>query len=153
MLQSLSKGIAALAIVAAVASPAGAHGKAKVYGDGLTVKKATSIDALFATPAKYVGKTVRVDGVATSVCENSGCWIDISDAKSGKAIRFKVEDGVIAFPVTAKGHKASAEGTFEKVAATPSQLKEHAKDHADAEAHEHCKVDTYLIRATGALIH
>jgi hypothetical protein len=153
LFSTVSKVIAALAIVAAAASPAIAHGKAKVYGDGLTLKKATPIDSLFATPAKFVGKTVRVDGVASSVCENAGCWIDISDAKSGKAIRFKVEDGVIAFPVTAKGHKASAEGTFEKLAATPADLKEHAKEHAEADAHEQCEVGSYLIRATGALIY
>ena len=153
MFHALSKVVAALAIVAAVASPAGAHGKAKVYGDGLTLKLATPIDTLFASPAKFVGKTVRVDGVATKVCENAGCWIDISDAKSGKGIRFKVEDGVIAFPVTAKGRKASAEGTFEKLAASPEQHEGHAKEHAESEEHEHCEVGTYLIRATGAVIY
>src|SRR5688572_9270609 len=77
-------------------------------GAGVTLKESTPIKALIETPADYVGKTIRVDGVATAVCENMGCWMavaadDEKDAKDAKTVRLKVEDGVFVFPVSAKG--------------------------------------------------
>ncbi len=102
-----------------------------------------------ATPADYVGKTIRIDGVATAVCSAMGCWMAVapeSDPK-GTTVRLKVEDGVIVFPMTAKGKKVSAEGVFEAVgdAHGKEAAGEHAKQDAKASA-------SYQIKATGALI-
>jgi hypothetical protein len=100
-------------------------------GAGVTLKEATPIASLVNHPDQYVGKTVRVDGVGTAVCEMMGCWIAITEdgAKDGKTIRVKVEDGVIKIPVTAKGKKVSAEGVFEVV----------ADEHGEEAAAEHAK--------------
>ena len=38
--------------------------------------------------------------------------------EKGPTVRLKVDDGVIVFPVTAKGRKVSAEGVFEAVGAS-----------------------------------
>ena len=43
-----------------------------------------------------------------------GCWIDILEGESGETVRFKVEDGVIVFPVEAKGREVVAEGVLQK---------------------------------------
>jgi hypothetical protein len=51
----------------------------------------------------------------------------------GPTVRLKVEDGVIVFPVTAKGRKVSAEGVFEAVGASP-EAKEAAGEHARQDA-------------------
>lgn len=120
-------------------------------GAGVTLKEATPIEALVATPADYVGKTVRVDGVATAVCEEMGCWLAVApeaDPK-GKTVRLKVEDGVIVFPITAKGKKVSAEGVFEAIGTDDAHSNEAAGEHGkhDAEASK-----TYQIKATGAVI-
>ena len=66
-------------------------------GAGVTLKDATPVKALIEKPAEFVGKTVRVDGVATAVCEEMGCWLALSadGAKDSKTVRLKVEDGVI----------------------------------------------------------
>ena len=63
-------------------------------------------------------------------------------------IRLKVDDGVIVFPVSAKGRKVSAEGVFEALG--------EAGDSRDA-AQEHAKDDpkasqSYQLKATGAII-
>ena len=135
-------------------------------GAGVTLKDATPIASLVSNPDQFVGKTVRVDGVGTAVCEMMGCWIAIaeSDAKDAKTIRVKVEDGVIKIPVTAKGKKVSAEGVFEKVSDEHGQeaAAEHAKQmakakpgaqHAAEHAHDSASATAkFQIKGTGLVI-
>ena len=136
-----------VAALVAIAVPAGA-GETRL-GAGVALKETTPIAALLEKPADYVGKTVRIDGVATAVCTEMGCWMAVApEGKgSGRTVRLKVEDGAIVFPVSAKGRKVSAEGVFEAV----------ADDHAKHAAGEHVNQDpkasaAYQLKATGALI-
>jgi hypothetical protein len=103
---------------------------------GVTLKEATPIASVLAKPGDYVGKTIRLDGIATAVCTGNGCWMAIAQDGSpeAKSIRVKVEDGVIVIPVTAKGKKVSAEGVFEVVGDGHGQeaAAEHAKQMAQA---------------------
>lgn len=93
-------------------------------GAGVSIKEATPIATILAAPDAFVGKTIRVDGVATAVCEDMGCWMSIaSEADAEKTIRVKVEDGVIVFPMSAKGKKVSAEGVFEVVGPKDAETK------------------------------
>ena len=93
-------------------------------GAGVSIKEATPIATILAAPDSFVGKTIRVDGVATAVCEDMGCWMSIaSEADGEKTIRVKVEDGVIVFPMSAKGKKVSAEGVFEVVGPKDAETK------------------------------
>ena len=139
----LCAGILALTTVAFAAQDA-------KLGTGVSLKEATPIKALLETPAAFVGKTIRIDGVATAVCEEMGCWMAVApaDDPKGATVRLKVEDGVIVFPASAKGRKVSAEGVFEVV----------GKDEESKEAAgEHAKKDTkaqkeYQLKATGAVI-
>ena len=120
-------------------------------GSGVTLKEATPVNALIAKPADFVGKTIRVDGVATAVCEEMGCWLALSadGTKDSKTVRLKVEDGVIVFPMSAKGKNVSAEGVFEEVGATDEHAKEAAGEHAK---HDATASKSYQIKATGAII-
>ena len=61
-----------------------AAGETKL-GTGVTLKEVTPIKALVEQPAAYVGKTMRVDGVATAVCEQMGCWMAV--AAEGRTTR------------------------------------------------------------------
>ena len=120
------------------------------YGEGVSLKEATPIAQLMAHPDDYVGKKIRVDGVVSAVCEEMGCWIEIKEADASKGLRFKVEDGVIVFPVTAKGKKASAEGTFEKLDLAKASEHQAADMKVDPKAGS---TVTYLVRATGAIVY
>ena len=125
-------------------------GEETKLGTGVTLKDATPIKAVIERPEEFVGKTIRVDGVATAVCEHMGCWMAVAgetDPK-GATVRLKVEDGVIVFPVTAKGKKVSAEGVFE-VVGKDAESKEAAGEHAkhDAKASKE-----YQLKASGAII-
>lgn len=136
---------------------AGVSAAEQKYGAGVTLTAATPIDTLLASPKEYLGKTVRVDGVITAVCEMAGCWMELRDEKANekgaKTIRIKVEDGVIAFPVAAKGKKASIEGVFEPV--SQSMAKEYAMDQAKAKEGSDMKtaVPGYQLKGTGAVIY
>ena len=138
-----------VAALVALAVPAGA-GETKL-GRGVTLKDATAIPALVAAPKDYVGKTIRVDGVATAVCTAMGCWMAVAPAgdPKGPVVRLKVEDGAIVFPVSAKGKKVSAEGVFEAIGGSDEHGKEAAGEHAK---HDPKASADYQIKATGALI-
>ena len=140
------KALIAAALVTLVVSVAAGDTR---LGTGVTLKEATPIASVTAKPADFVGKTIRVDGVATAVCTHMGCWMAIAPEGQLDAptVRLKVEDGVIVFPVSAKGKKVSAEGVFEEVK---------GEENTEA-AGEHAKKDPkaskqYQIKATGAVI-
>ena len=137
-----------LAIGLLLVAPLGS-GETKL-GTGVSLKETTAIKALVVEPARYVGKTVRVDGVATAVCTHMGCWMAVAAEgdEKGATVRLKVDDGVIVFPVTAKGRKVSAEGVFEIVGAT-AEAKEAAGEHAK---HDPKASQQYQLKATGAII-
>ena len=95
----------------------GLHAAETKFGDGVKLTTATSIKELYASPAKFIGKTIRLDGVVTDVCDEMGCWLAIADAADHKqVVRFQAEhDGAIVFPMTLKGKAARAEGVFTEV--------------------------------------
>jgi hypothetical protein len=141
------KGLLAVGLLVLAAPLAGEEIK---LGTGVALTTSTPIKALVDDPAAHVGKTVRVDGVATAVCTHMGCWMAVAAEgdEKGPTVRLKVDDGVIVFPVAAKGKKVSAEGVFEVVGATADSndaAAEHAKHDAKASR-------TYQLKATGALI-
>lgn len=119
-------------------------------GKGVTLAAATPIAAVAERPAEFVGTTLRVDGVATAVCTHMGCWMAVAPEgdPSGKTIRLKVDDGVIVFPVTAKGKRVSAEGVFEAVG-TSAEASEAAGEHARVDP---TAAQQYQLKATGAII-
>ncbi|MFA5300463.1 MAG: DUF4920 domain-containing protein [Lutibacter sp.] len=103
---------------------------AEKYGNKLTLKEKTPISTLFKNPEKYIGKIVQVEGIIVNVCEKRGCWIEISSDKEFEKIRFKVEDGVIVFPMDVKGKNIIAEGVFAELVLTKEELIEQGKHHA-----------------------
>jgi hypothetical protein len=142
------KAIFAAALIAVAVSAAAAAEDTKL-GAGVTLTDATPIASLIEKPADYVGKTVRIDGVATAVCSAMGCWMAVAPESNpkGQTVRLKVEDGVIVFPMSAKGKNVSAEGVFEAVG------DEHGKEAAGEHSRQDPKASaTYQIKATGAVI-
>ena len=137
--------------VCMAASLGASEEKGTKYGAGVTQETAVKVADLLATPDNYLGKTVRVDGVVQAVCQSMGCWIQLGDDENGKGIQFKVDDGVIVFPKDGKGRKASAEGTFEKIATGDAHEAEHAKETKQQTGSP--EAPKYRIKATGAVVY
>lgn len=149
MMRNILRG-AAIALVVATSAAAASDEK---FGKGVSLKEATSIKALYETPDKFVGKTIRIDGVVTAVCEEMGCWMALGDTASAtNTVRLKVDhDAGIAFPIAAKGKAASAEGVFEKIAAGDKEGNEAAAEQgAKTKLPDFGK--KYQLKATGAIV-
>jgi hypothetical protein len=148
MIQAMT--LALLAISLGAIAQAAAETK---YGAGVTIAKATPIKDLYASPEKFVGKTVRVDGVVTAVCTEMGCWMALGTAENPDlAVRFQAEhDGKIVFPLTMKGKPASAEGVFVKIGANDHEAKEAAHEHAAGQPKAADFGSKYQFQVTGAV--
>ncbi len=149
---------AACLLLALAVAPAHAADGTK-YGKGLSGSEVVKISDLMASPDKFVGKTVRVEGLIADVCPKRGCWMDLAGDKEFQTLRIKVEDGEIVFPLDAKGKRAVAEGVFTKVEITKEQAIERAKHHAeekgemfDAAGAKDLPTVIYQINGTGAVI-
>ncbi len=73
-------------------------------------------------------------------------------------VRVKAEDGVIVFPISARGKHAIAEGAFRKIEMTLEQTIAYAKHHAEEHNEEFDPASVtdpsviYQINVSGALI-
>ena len=123
------------------------------YGAGVTITKATPIKDLYASPEKFVGKTLRVDGVVTAVCTEMGCWVALGAADNpDQAVRFQADhEGKIVFPIALKGKQASAEGVFIKIGAGDTEAKEAAGEHAASQPKAADFGARYQFQVTGAV--
>jgi len=126
-------------------------------GKPLSVKEPMPIATLIAHADDYVGKTVQVQGKIVDVCQEMGCWLELTN-DAGQKIRIKVEDGEIVFPKDGAGRTAVAEGKFSKSVLTKEQAVERAKEEAKEKgakfdpASVKGPVTTYQIQGTGAVI-
>jgi len=131
----------------------------EAYGAPLTSTDTIKISELFASPDDYVGQTVRVEGLITGVCEKRGCWMSLASDQEFQELRIKVDDGVIVFPLEAKGRRAVAEGVFAKIELTLEQTLAYAEHHAQEHGEEFdpsqvTEPQTYFqIQASGAVIY
>jgi hypothetical protein len=146
---------AALSIVATVATGSASLSEPQKFGAGVSLTTSTPIASVLENPDAFAGKTVRVEGTVTAVCAHEGCWMALAPEgqADGPTLRLKVDDGVIVFPVTAKGKKAVAQGVLERVggdAESREAASEHAKHSATAlsETSRH-----WQVKATGALVY
>lgn len=129
----------------------------KKYGEKITSTEKTAISEIMSNPENFVGQKVLVEGTVVNVCAKRGCWIELASDKEFETIRVKVQDGVIVFPMEAKGQKALVEGevySFEYEAdAECSGSCTHGKESKENCEHANKEVKTiYQIRGIGAEI-
>ena len=85
----------------------------ETYGKKITLSDVTEISEILATPEEFVGKKVLVQGMVIDVCAKRGCWMYLASDKPFEKIQIKVLDGVIVFPMSARGKNALVEGEVE----------------------------------------
>jgi hypothetical protein len=136
---------AALLLTCLLATPMAAADT--TLGTGVTLDTATPLADVIATPAGYAGRTIRVEGVVTAVCEHMGCWMTLAPAgatgEKPATLRLKVDDGVIVFPVSSRGKTAVAQGVIEQVG---------GDHHHKADGAAQAAAASYQLKVTGALL-
>ncbi len=115
---------------------AGSKKDKRKYGKEITLKEKTKISEIIASPEKYNGKRLLVEGPIVDVCKSRGCWIKIGSDKEFESLRFKVEDGVIIFPLDLKGKSAVAEGVLSVKKYSKEELIKSGEEHAKKEGTE-----------------
>jgi len=88
---------------------------ANKYGKPITLEETTRISDIEKNPKSFIGKKVLVKGTVVEVCAKRGCWLDIASDTPFEKIQIKVTDGVIVFPMSARGHNALVEGVVEEL--------------------------------------
>lgn len=81
-------------------------------GAAIGKSKKVSLAKVLANPAKYAGKTVRVEGVIVRSCKMEGCWLELAPTKDSKSVRVKMKDHAFFVPLDSAGASAKAEGVF-----------------------------------------
>jgi hypothetical protein len=129
-----------------------------VYGDRPTLKDTTLVSAILTAPETHLGQRVLVTGTVVQVCEARGCWLQLGSDRPSETLKVKVEDGVIVFPMTARGKKAVVEGVVEKVVMTAEEARAEARRHATEtktpfdSTRVFAASTTYQLRGIGAII-
>ncbi len=137
---------------------AGALAESQTFGAGVSSENLVKVSELLEHPDKYVGETIRVEGIAVGVCSHRGCWVEIASDKEGETVRVKVKDGEIVFPPELLGSNLAAEGvwTANKLDLdTTKKVCEHRAHEAgedfDPETVTEC-MTLYQITGTGAVV-
>jgi hypothetical protein len=128
----------------------------ETFGVAPTLSEVTPIAKVLARPADFEGKTVRVEGVVTAVCQMMGCWMALApvDAPEGSAVLVKVDDGVIVFPTSARGRRAAAQGIIERVGSGDAEGQEAAHEHAQQTGRtQPAAADHWQLKTTGAILY
>ena len=116
-----------------------------LYGKAITKKEVNGLKTLFSNPDIFINKEVLTKGKIIDVCPLRGCWINISDSEhSEKAIRVKVIDGEIVFPLSSKGKNANVQGVFDKIEFSYEQAKKW-KIHLEEEKGIYVNPDSIIV--------
>ena len=121
----------ATALVVTLCFATGLSAAVKKYGKDLTLKETTKISDIYANPDSSTARRSRSSGAIVEVCEMKGCWIALASDKEFQQIRFKVDDGVIVFPLDAKGLTATVEGVVTVTVESVADQLEHGKKMAE----------------------
>ena len=152
----VSRALWVMALLLASMSVATRGAGPETFGVAPTLSEGTPLAQVLARPADFAGKTVRVEGVVTAVCQMMGCWMALApaDAPEGRTVLIKVDDGVIVFPSSARGKRATVQGVVERVGAGDAEGQEAAREHAEhGGVAPAADAATWQIKATGAIVY
>ena len=110
------------------------------YGTAITEKKPVKLAKLAKSPAKYKGKTVRLEGMVKDVCQGQGCWIEIQ-SKDGKTFLAKSLDESVLVPKNSKGQNVVVQGVVTQMPPKPHE-------HHGEEGHS-CPAPTWVVSMLG----
>lgn len=132
--------LAASLLALALASAAFAGAEPAKFGAAVTVKKSVPVAKLAAAPAKFEGKTVRIEGTVADVCQGRGCWVRVKDDK-GQLFLAKSLDETVLLPKDCAGQYVVVQGVVTALKAKPHE-------HAEGEGHE-CPTPEFVVATQG----
>jgi hypothetical protein len=128
----------------------------QAFGAGVSLTETTPLPQVLERPSDFEGKTIRVEGTVKAVCAHKGCWMAFAPDRTpdGRTLLVKVDDGVIVFPLSAKGRRAVAQGLMQRIRANDAEGQQAAAEHAQhAGAVGGARPTAWQLKATGALVY
>jgi hypothetical protein len=110
------------------------------YGTAVRVTKPVSIARLAKDPAKFKGRTIRLEGTVKDVCQGRGCWVEVVDAHGASFLAKSLDESVL-LPKDCKGQHVVVEGVVTALPAAAAAEAEPA-DHA-------CPKPNYVVSTRG----
>jgi len=110
------------------------------FGAKVTVKKAVDIAKLAKDPARFAGRTIRLEGTVKDVCQGTGCWVQVE--ANGASFMARSLDETVLLPKDCKGRRVVVQGT---VKVLPSAIKD-----APKEAGHACPKPEWVVATAGA---
>jgi hypothetical protein len=128
----------------------------ETFGVAPALNEVTPLTNVIARPMDFEKKTVRVEGVVTAVCQMMGCWLALAatDAPQSPTMLVKVDDGVIIFPISARGRRATVQGVIQRIGAGDAEGQEAAREHAEQAGRSQSASNVrWQLKATGAIVY
>lgn len=97
------------------------------FGTGITKgDKPAALADVLKNPDAFTGKTVRIEGPITAVCQTKGCWMHLGSQNPPVMVKFK--DYAFFMPKDSSGRTAIVEGTMAMKQETVEQTKHYLED-------------------------
>lgn len=122
------------------------------YGAKFTLANSELVTVLLADPKPHVGKTVRVSGEVTTVCQKAGCWL-VLRGDEGDTLRVTMKEHGFAVAKDIAGRTAHVEGEVIEHAVDPETVA-HFKSETEAngDVPEEGKTHVYEIVASAVQV-
>ena len=117
---------AAVFLAAAVLVPAALLAAVGKFGAPLGDSPTVALGDLVKDPAAWSGKTVKTEGIVSSVCQEKGCWMVLKSGEQSVRVTFK--DYGFFVPKDAAGMAAVMEGVFNVKTVSEKAAKHYAKE-------------------------
>ncbi|MEZ5346684.1 MAG: DUF4920 domain-containing protein [Pyrinomonadaceae bacterium] len=109
------------------------EGKIK-RGEAIGDSKTVSLSKVLKNPAKYEGKSVRVNGFVVRSCKKEGCWAELGAKKDSKqTVRVDMKDHAFFIPLESAGFKVLTEGVFSVKTLSKEQVEHYREEGAKFE--------------------
>ncbi len=103
------------------------------FGDGITQGAAVPLADVLKAPDSFTGKTVRIEGPITAVCQTKGCWMYLGENAKGSPFMVKFKDYAFFVPKDASGRTTIIEGTLTLKQETVEETKHYLEDAGKSE--------------------
>lgn len=135
--------ICALALPALAGTDTPSTTEVQRFGEPVTIRKAVDLKKLEKQPEKYVGRTLRLEGVVKNVCQGRGCWVEVAGRRGGAFIAKSLDESLL-LPKDCKGWNVVVQGLLVEM---PQEDHNHAEE-AGAAPHE-CPKPEYVLSTQG----
>jgi hypothetical protein len=139
-MKRITASLAAALLGLSLVSPALAGSEPSRFGARVTARKSVSVARLAAAPARFEGKTVRIEGTVAEVCQGRGCWVRVKDDKGQLFLARSLDESVL-LPKDCAGQYVVVQGVVTALKARPHE-------HEEGEGHE-CPTPDYVLATQG----